>query len=133
MVVSVRRGAWRTVGVQQYVLARICVAQSEKCRGNGASAREVHTETDLVRSRSVSAKGPLERRDYVLDGSGRRLREKALNQLHLRVRCDIPALVCKDVQSFMTATHRELSVVAEKAQLLAGDGNEIPEIFPVCL
>jgi len=119
-------------GVQQDVLTRIRVAQSEKVEETVASAAKCTQRPTWSRSRSVSAKGPLERRDYVLDGSGRRLRRRALNQLHLRVRCDIPALVCKDVQVFMTATHREeLSVRSGKSRNSLRRRHEIPEVVLV--
>src|SRR2546428_344990 len=66
--------------------------------------------------------------DHLIDGPGRRLREQALDELHLRIGRDIAALVREDVESLMPPIHRELSLVPEEPKFFSGGGEEVPGI-----
>src|SRR5947209_9726410 len=79
----------------------------------------------------MRAEGALERMDHLIDGPGRRLREQALDELHLRIGRDVSSIVREDVESLMAAVHGELSVVTKEPEILAGGREEIPVVVLV--
>src|SRR3989475_10750066 len=131
-VVAVRGRARRTVRVQEDVLTRIGVAESYDRRRARSPTREMDAETDPSRAGRVRAERALERADHLIDGPGRRLREKTLDELHLRIGRDVSSLVRQDVESLMAAVHGELSLVTKEPEVLPGGREEVPVVVLVC-
>src|SRR5438094_9803522 len=69
-IVPIRSRTGRSVRVQQDVLARVCIAEGEDRRRDGASAWTVDAQADASRSRGVRAQGPLQRPDHLLGIEG---------------------------------------------------------------
>src|SRR5207247_2217234 len=126
-IVPIRSRTGRSVRVQQDVLARVRIAEGEDRRRDGASAGTVDAQADASRSRGVRAQGPLERPDHSLGIEGD-LGEDPLDELHLRIGRDVPALVRQDIQALVPSGHRELAVVPEEADLLLRCDEEVPEV-----
>src|SRR5207245_9321615 len=66
--------------------------------------------------------------DHFIDGPGRRLREQALDELHLPIGPDIAAFAREDVESLMPPRPCELSLVPEEPKFFSGGGEEVPVI-----
>src|SRR5438034_8731566 len=94
-IVPIRSRTGRSVRVQQDALARVRIAEGEHRRRDGASAGTVYAQADASRSRRLRAPGPLERPDHSLGIEGD-LGEDPLDELHLRIGRDVPALVRPD-------------------------------------
>src|SRR5207245_2828669 len=131
MIVAVRRRAGRTVRVQQDVLTRIGVAQSQDRGGDSSATREMDAEADPSRAGRVRAERALERADHLIDGPGRRLREETLDEPHLRIGRDVTSLVREDVESLMAAVRGQLPVVTKKPELLPRGREEVPVVVLV--
>src|SRR6266566_2404275 len=130
LIVPIRSRTRRSVRVQQDVLAWVRIAEGEDRRRDGAAAGTVHAEADAARSRGVRAQGSLERPNHLLGIEGD-LREDPLDELHLRIGRNVPALVRQDVQALVPSGHRELAVVPKEADLLLRCDEEVPEVVLV--
>src|SRR3989442_10801680 len=97
-------------------------------RSNGCAAGYVDTEAHSSRAGSMCAEGALQCMDHLIDRPGRRLREQALDDLHLRIGRDIAAFLREDVESLMPPVHRELSLIPEEPKFFSGGGEEVPVI-----
>src|SRR5438309_10952095 len=126
-IVPIRSRTRRSVRVQQDVLALVRIAEGEDRRRDGASAWTVDAQADASRSRGVRAQGPLERPDHLLGIEGD-LGEDPLDELHLRIGRDVPALVRQDIQALVPSGHRQLAVVPKEAHLLFRSAAEAPEV-----
>src|SRR5256712_3660660 len=88
-------------------------------------------EAHSPRAGPMRAERALERMDHLIDGPGRRLREQALDELHLRIRRDVSSLVREDVESLMAAVHGEVSVVTKEPEILPRGREEVPVVVLV--
>src|SRR5438309_702424 len=127
LIVPIRSRTRRSVRVQQDVRAWVGIAEGEDRRRDGAAAWTVDAEADASGSRRVRAQGSLERPNHLLGIEGD-LREDPLDELHLRIGRDVPALVRQDIQALVPSGHRELAVVPEEAHLLFRCNEEVPEV-----
>src|SRR5437879_10253733 len=71
--------------------------------------------------------GALQSADDAVD-VGRDLRQESLDELHLRVRGDVPALVGKDVQALVTAGHGKFTIESKGTEFFEGGDEKIPEV-----
>src|SRR5256886_4269836 len=130
LVVPIGRRTRRPVRVQENILARVCVAETQDHGRHGAATLAVHAQSDSSRSGDMGPEGSLERGEHRPRVEGD-LREEPLDQLDLRVRGDVPAFVREDIQSLMAAVHGELPIETEEAQLLSRGAEQIPEVVLV--
>src|SRR5438105_1738959 len=94
---------------------------------NGPRDRSVDAEAHATHPRGMRPQGALQSADDAVD-VGRELREVSLDDLHLRVRGDVPAFVCQDVQALVTAGHGKFPIESKETEFFAGGDEEIPEV-----
>src|SRR5438552_128756 len=126
-VIPIGRRAWRAVRVEEDILPPVGIAQAEDRRRNGPRDRSVDAEAHATHPRGMRPQGALQSADDAVD-VGRDLRQESLDELHLRVRGDVPALVRQDVQALVTAGHGKFPIESKETEFFAGSDEEIPEV-----